>query len=99
VVGPCISQTSYEVGLEFEARFIADDPGSSAFFIAGESAGKRHFDLPGFVLSRLKRVGVETCAWMGADTCTDEQQFYSNRRAFRRGEPDFGRLLSAITLV
>ena len=99
VVGPCISQGSYEVGLEFEARFIAADTDNAAYFIAGESADKRHFDLPGFVLSRLQRSGVETCAWIGADTCTDERRFYSNRRAFRRGEPDFGRLLSAITLV
>lgn len=99
VVGPCISQASYEVGLEFEARFLAEDPASSAFFIAGESPDKRQFDLPGYVLLRLKRAGVETCAWIGADTCSDEARFYSNRRAFRRGEADFGRLLTAITLV
>jgi polyphenol oxidase len=99
VVGPCIGQDSYEVGLEFEARFIADEPANSAFFKPGESPEKRYFDLPGFVLFRLQRIGVETCAWIGADTCADAQRFYSNRRAFRSGEPDFGRLLSAITLV
>ena len=33
-----------------------------------------------------------------ADTCADEARFFSNRRAFKRGEPDFGRLLSAIAL-
>ncbi len=99
VVGPCISQASYEVGEEFEARFVAVDATSSEFFSPGETPDKRHFDLPGFVLSRLRLAGVETCAWIGADTCTDEDRFFSNRRAFRRGEPDFGRLLSAITLV
>ncbi len=99
VVGPCISQDSYEVGLEFEARFLADEHANAGFFKPGESPEKRYFDLPGFVLARLQRAGLESCAWIGADTCTDAQRFYSNRRAFRRGEPDFGRLLSAITLV
>ena len=32
-------------------------------------------------------------------TCADADRFFSNRRALHRGEPDFGRLLSAITLV
>ena len=98
-VGPCIAQVSYEVGLEFLDRFLAVDPANERFFTAGVSAEKRQFDLPGFVLSRIESTGVETCAWIGADTCADEARFYSNRRAFQRGEPDFGRLLSAITLV
>ncbi len=56
------------------------------------------FDLPGFVLSRLKGVGVRQAAWTGHDTCADETLFFSNRRAFLRGEADYGRLLSAICL-
>lgn len=99
VVGPCIAQASYEVGLEFLERFTAADPANDRFFAPGVSAQKRQFDLPGFVLSRLESAGVGTCAWIGADTCADEALFYSNRRAFQRGEPDFGRLLSAISLV
>ncbi|WP_309644729.1 peptidoglycan editing factor PgeF [Phenylobacterium sp.] len=99
VVGPCIGPASYEVGLEFLERFIAADPANAAFFAAGESAEKAMFDLPGFVLHRLRTAGVETCEWVGRDTCAEEDLFFSNRRAFKRGEPDFGRLLSAITLV
>lgn len=99
VVGPCIAQTSYEVGLEFLDRFLAVDPANGRFFAPGVSAEKRQFDLPAFVLSRIESSGVEACAWIGADTCADEARFYSNRRAFQRGEPDFGRLLSAIALV
>ena len=98
VVGPCIGPASYEVGLEFLARFEAADPANARFFAAGDSADKRLFDLPGFVLARLRAAGVGTCEWIGADTCADEARFFSNRRAFRRGEPDFGRLLSAIAL-
>jgi hypothetical protein len=98
-VGPCIGPLSYEVGLEFLARFEADAPGSGAFFNPGSAEDKRLFDLPAFVLERLRAAGVERREWVGCDTCVDDASFYSNRRAFLRGENDYGRLLSAITLV
>jgi len=48
--------------------------------------------------ARLRACGVADAAWIGIDTCADEG-YFSNRRAFQRGEPDYGRLLSAIMLV
>jgi YfiH family protein len=98
-VGPCIGPASYEVGLEFLERFEADAPGSGRFFAAGGSDEKRMFDLPSFVLDRLRTAGVERREWTGHDTCAGEAQFFSNRRASIRGEGDYGRLLSAISLV
>jgi YfiH family protein len=97
-VGPCIGPASYEVGLEFLDRFVAADPASAAFFAPGVTAEKRQFDLPGFVLARLSAAGVAASAWVGCDTCAQEADFFSNRRAFKRGEADYGRLLSAIML-
>jgi YfiH family protein len=97
-VGPCIGPASYEVGVEFEARFVAADPAYGAFFAHGVALDKRLFDLPGFVLLRLTEAGVGRSEWIGADTVADEG-FFSNRRAFRRGEPDYGRLASAIILA
>lgn len=99
VVGPCIAQASYEVGADFQERFEHHDPGAGRFFVEGDRPDKRLFDLPGFVLWRLERAGIGEAAWTGDDTCVDEVAFYSNRRAFQRGEPDFGRLMSAIALV
>lgn len=96
VVGPCIAQDSYEVGEDFQARFSHHDPGSDRFFRPGATADKRQFDLPGFVLWRLQQAGVRQAVWTGHDTCADEGRFYSNRRAFQRGEADFGRLISVI---
>lgn len=98
VVGPCIGPQSYEVGLEFLERFAAVDPAYERFFAPGAAADKRMFDLPSFVLSRLRAAGVETCEWVGRDTCAEPDLFFSNRRAFKAGEPDYGRLLSAIML-
>jgi YfiH family protein len=97
-VGPCIGPGSYEVGLEFLEAFEAGAPGSGRFFGEAASPDKRMFDLPAFVLQRLAEAGVETREWVGHDTCAEEDLFFSNRRAFKRGEPDYGRLLSAIML-
>jgi len=97
-VGPCIGPASYEVGLEFLARFEADAPGSDRFFAEGGKPDKRMFNLPAFVLQRLEEAGVGKAEWTGQDTCSDEARFFSNRRAVLRGEPDYGRLLSAIML-
>jgi len=97
-VGPCIGPASYEVGLEFRAAFVKADPAYGRFFLTGRTEDKRFFDLPGFVLDRLKAAGVEGAEWLERDTCAEEQQFFSNRRAFLRGEPDYGRLVSAIML-
>lgn len=99
VVGPCIGPASYEVGLEFMARFTEADSANARFFSPGVSDEKRQFDLPGFVLARLGAAGVGACAWVGRDTCAEAELFYSNRRAFRQGEADYGRLLSAIVLA
>ena len=99
VVGPCIAQASYEVGTDFMDRFTHHDPGSERFFAPGAAADKRLFDLPAFVLWRLQQAGVGEAAWTGHDTCADETVFFSNRRAFQRGEPDFGRLMSTISLA
>ena len=98
VVGPCIAPASYEVGEDFLRTFMDQAPEAERFFSPGAAPAKRQFDLPGFVLDRLARAGVVQAAWVGHDTCAEEDAFFSNRRAMRRGEGDYGRLLSAILL-
>jgi len=98
VVGPCIAQASYEVGLEFLERFVTAQPSSARFFAAGATADKRQFDLPGFVLDRLRGAGIADCAWIGRDTCAEADEFFSNRRAVKTGEDGYGRLMAAIML-
>ena len=97
-VGPCIGPLAYEVGVEFLETFEAQQPGSARFFKPGAGPDKRMFDLPAFVLSRLEAAGVGAAEWTGHDTYAGEAEFFSNRRAFHRQEPDYGRLLSAIML-
>ena len=97
-VGPCIGPRSYEVGLDFLQTFETAEADFARFFRPGATVDKRMFDLPAFVLARLAETGVTQAAWTGHDTCAQEDLFFSNRRAVRRGEGDYGRLLSAIVL-
>ena len=98
VIGPCIQQASYEVGADYESTFLKDDSESKPFFIAGSEIDKRLFDLPGYCLMRLKRAGVTEAVSTGHDTCADSAQFFSNRRAVKTGEADYGRLISCIMI-
>lgn len=95
-VGPTISQPAYEVGPDFVARFLDDDPDSARFFAAGRG-DRAQFDLPGYVLARLRAAGV-AADWTGHCTYREPARFYSYRRATHRSEPDYGRLVAAIAL-
>lgn len=98
-IGPLIRQTSYEVGPEFVANLSALDAENTRFLAASPREGHAMFDLPGYIAARLARLGVGTIEDLGLDTYSDEARFYSYRRATHRGEPDYGRLIAAITLV
>lgn len=98
-VGPCIGRASYEVGLEYLQRFVEVDPAYGVFFSPGAGPEKRQFDLPAFVLARLEAAGIGAYEALGRDTCAEPELFFSNRRAFKKGEADYGRLLSGIVLL
>ncbi|MBO6718774.1 MAG: peptidoglycan editing factor PgeF [Rhizobiaceae bacterium] len=97
VLGPSISQASYEVGPEFRERFVAVEPGSSAYFVPSATEGRHMFDLEAYTVERLNRAGVEASA-LGRCTYREEENFYSYRRSVHRSEPDYGRQMSAIIL-
>ncbi len=97
VIGPCISQSAYEVGQEFLENFLDSDPEYARFFASGKD-GKYQFDLPGFGLFRLRRAGVVEACWVGHCTYHEADRFYSYRRSVHQGEADYGRLISAIRL-
>ncbi|WP_112322391.1 peptidoglycan editing factor PgeF [Oceanibium sediminis] len=97
VIGPTISQRAYEVGPEFLERFLDEDPDLSRFFSSGRD-DRYHFDLPGFVLHRLRAADVGGAEWIGRCTYSDPERFFSYRRTTHAGEADYGRLISVIRL-
>ena len=98
VLGPTIGPASYETGPEFIARFTARDPAYAGFFTPSPKADHHMFDLPAFIGHRLRAAGVGTFVSLDLDTYVDEARFFSYRRTTHRGEPDYGRLISAIAL-
>ncbi len=98
-IGPLIRQPSYEVGPEFVENLTALDPANKRFLAPSARPGHAMFDLPGYIAARLRELGVGTVDDLGLDTYADEARFYSYRRSTHRQEPDYGRLIAAITLV
>jgi purine-nucleoside/S-methyl-5'-thioadenosine phosphorylase / adenosine deaminase len=97
-IGPCISQSAYEVGPEFAERFRAADSANTRFFVPSKRDAHWQFDLPAYVAEQLRRTGIAQVEIVPACTYAREADFFSYRRATHRKEPDYGRQLSAIVL-
>lgn len=95
-IGPCIHAQSYEVGTDFQDEMIAEDHACYKFF-AAKGGDKFQFDLPAYVKALLDRDHVPY-HFIDVDTYADNNCF-SYRRATHKGEPDYGRELSAIVIL
>lgn len=98
-IGPTIGPKVYEVGPEFMAEVVALERANEQYFHFPASGARAHFDLPGFVNSRLMRAGLA-----GIERCTpctfeNESLFFSYRRSLGRNEGDYGRQISAIVVA
>ena len=98
-VGPCIRQPSYEVGPEFRDLFVADEPATADLFAAADRPGHALFDLAGYVVRRLRALGLGSLTVTPFDTFADADRFFSFRRVTLDGGGDYGRQLSTIALV
>ena len=98
VIGPCISQTAYEVGLDFFEKFIGLNKNNRNFFSFNSETKKYHFDLPNFSLNLLREENITSIEWTGHCTYSDPKKFFSYRRSCHKNELDYGRLISTIML-
>ena len=98
IIGPTISQEAYEVGPDFAVQFIAEAADNADFFTPSPRPRHQMFDLPGYLRRRIARQGVGQVIDMALCTYSDEDRFYSFRRATHRNEPNYGRQISAIVL-
>jgi hypothetical protein len=99
VLGPTIGPDAYEVGPEFAERFASADPDNFRYFRPSGRADHSLFDLPSYIVERLGRAGIGVVGRLGLCTYADEERFFSYRRSVHRGERDYGRLISAISLT
>jgi hypothetical protein len=97
-IGPCISQSNYEVGWDFRDRFLELGLKQRQFFTQSDREGHYRFDLAGYVAHRLTAAGAGTVEPLGICTYSPENGYFSFRRTTHAGEPDYGRQISAIVL-
>lgn len=95
VVGPTIAQRSYEVDDGFKQAFAN---AANDFFVPGKP-GHWQFNLPAYIVSRLKGSEVGNILDLALDTYEQDNRFYSFRRATHRGQTNYGRQISMIALA
>jgi YfiH family protein len=98
-IGPMIRQPNYEVGAELMEKFLGDDRGNARFFASAQRDGHAMFDLGGYIAARLASAGIRQIEDLDRCTYSDPSHFYSYRRSQHRGETDYGRHVSGITLM
>lgn len=97
-LGPCLRQENFEVGPDLVEAFTAKYPDAEMFFSPGRKPGKFQFDLSEFAIGRLGAAGISTFEDVGLCTMALSDRYFSYRASQRRGDADYGRNLSAITL-
>lgn len=98
VLGPTISQRAYEVGPEFPKAFLQQDERHKNHFKSSVKSDHYMFDLPAYLVSRMKAFGIGEVNDTALCTYSDAQRFFSYRRTTHNKEADYGRLISAIAL-
>lgn len=98
-IGPVIGLASYEVDRQFHRTFTESEAAARRFFQPGRDKDHFQFNLPGYVAGRLAGLGLASVERLDHDTYADPARLFSYRRATHNGEPDYGRQISAITLV
>ncbi len=97
-IGPCIAQSSYQVGADMRNQFVNAESGSCRYFLDDEEEERYRFDLRGYVAARLARAGVRRIDMLDHDTYREDSLFFSYRRSSHRNQAGFGLGLSAIAL-
>ena len=95
-LGPCISQSNYNVKENFKKKFLKKDKKNSIFFKIKDEI--IYFDLPGFVKSQLKFNRISKIDMLNIDTFVQKNNFFSARRSLRLNHADYGRNISIIMI-
>ena len=97
VLGPCISQDSYEVGHDYRDSFVAENEAHDRFFRLGPNQ-KPHFDLKRFILAKIRKDGVMQIDALPDCTYAQPEAYFSYRYNTHKGIGDYGRNISGIML-
>ncbi|MEE4201125.1 polyphenol oxidase family protein [Erythrobacter sp.] len=99
VLGPTIAQASYEVDTAFAEKFGEEQAHHFAPAPRREGIERRQFDLPGYILERLRKAEIRDAQALHLDTYALPGRYHSYRHAVHQGAATYGRQLSAIALA
>jgi len=96
-IGPCIGKKNYEVDNDFFDKFILKSPQNKKYFTK-KNKTKKLFNLRLFVADKLAEQKVRF-DHVNYDTFDEKNKFFSYRRSKILNQSDYGRCISAISLV
>ena len=96
VIGPSISEKSYEVKKDFKDKFLKKDKQSKFFFKIRKN--KTYFSLNKYVYYQLKKLGIKNLEIIKKNTFDPKNNFFSARRSIKNKENDYGRNISVIMI-
>jgi len=96
VIGPSISEKSYEVQKDFKDKFLKKDKQSKFFFKIRKN--KTYFSLNKYVYYHLKKLGIKNLEIIKKNTFDPKNNFFSARRSIQNKENDYGRNISVIMI-
>ena len=98
IVGPCLGVKNYEVDKNFEKRFIKKDVRYTKFF-QYKNKQKSYFNLRALINFQLSELGLKQIYNINRDTYSNDNLFFSHRRATHKGQKTTGRLINLISLT
>ena len=98
IVGPCLGVKNYEVDKNFEKRFIKKDVRYTKFF-QYKNKQKSYFNLRALINFQLSELGLKQIHNINRDTYSNDNLFFSHRRATHKGQKTTGRLINLISLT
>ena len=96
IIGPSISEKSYEVQKDFKGKFLKKDKQSKFFFKIRKN--KTYFGLNKYVYYHLKKLGIKNLEIIKKNTFDPKNNFFSARRSIQNKKNDYGRNISVIMI-
>ncbi|MDC0343011.1 polyphenol oxidase family protein, partial [Alphaproteobacteria bacterium] len=97
IVGPCLGVNNYEVDICFQRRFINKNINYKKFF-QYKNKKKFYFNLRALINYQLSELGLKKIYNINRDTYSNDNLFFSHRRAKHKGQKTTGRLINLISL-
>ena len=98
IIGPCLGAKNYEVDINFQRKFIKKNTEYAKFF-RYKNRIKSYFNLRALINYQLSELGLKKIHNINRDTYSNNNLFFSHRRATHKGRKTTGRLINLISLT